>query len=110
MTRKTVGLNDDAYNYLDPNNRQNDASQIIKLFKTKEKWLKKAYPHIDFVEIIDNNLVLRDKNLKNPYVEIKFGKDCHLWCSYCNENHCGHVYYSIARPEVALLEDNKKKK
>ena len=115
--RKVVPITEEAFNIAKKYHEQSKTrlsftqwfgDKVVSTFK-KEEWLKNNFPHIDFVEIIDNNLVIRDKNLKNPYVEVKY-KDKHLWCSYCNENHCGHVYYCIARPEVAILEEIKKKK
>ncbi|MCA9820199.1 MAG: hypothetical protein KC440_05480, partial [Nitrosarchaeum sp.] len=47
---------------------------------------------------------LRDRHLKDSIVEIKL-LDNRLWCQICREKNCMHVYYTMARPELASLQD-----
>ena len=70
----------------------------------KDKWLKNYASHLSFVGIDKNGILLRDRHLKDSIVEIKL-LDNRLWCQICREKNCMHVYYTMARPELASLQD-----
>ena len=83
----------------------------ILLYAEKEKWLKNYAPHLVFVGIDKNGILLRDRHLKDSIVEVKL-LDNRLWCQVCREKNCMHVYYSIGLPEIAKVidpEGNRKK-
>ena len=83
----------------------------ILLYAEKEKWLKSYAPHLVFVGIDKNGILLRDRHLKDSIVEVKL-LDNRLWCQVCREKNCMHIYYSIGLPEIAKVVDpegNRKK-
>ncbi|MGH1567377.1 MAG: hypothetical protein ACRBB5_08195 [Nitrosopumilus sp.] len=83
----------------------------ILLHAEKEKWLQNYAPHLVFVGIDRNGILLRDKHLKDSIVEVKL-LDNRLWCQACREKNCMHVYYSIGLPDIAKVvdpEENRKR-
>ena len=78
--------------------------ETILLYTEKEKWLKNYAPHLSFVGIDKNGILLRDKHLKDSIVEVKL-LDNRLWCQVCREKNCMHVYYSIGLPYIAKVVD-----
>ena len=77
---------------------------MLLLYTEKEKWLKNYAPHLVFVGIDKNGILLRDRHLKDSIVEVKL-VDNRLWCQVCREKNCMHVYYSIGLPYIAKLID-----
>ncbi len=78
--------------------------ETLLLYTEKEKWLKKYAPHLVFVGIDKNGILLRDKHLKDSIVEVKL-LDNRLWCQVCKEKNCMHVFYSIGLPHIAKVVD-----
>ncbi len=70
----------------------------------KDDWLQEYASHLSYVGIDKNGILLRDKHLKDSIVEVKL-LDNRLWCQICREKNCMHVYYTMARPELSLLND-----
>jgi len=70
----------------------------------KDKWLKNYASHLSYVGIDKNGILLRDKHLKDSIVEVKLLDD-RLWCQICTEKNCMHVYFTMARSELASLHD-----
>ena len=108
VTRKTVGISDSAFEILDNMkvNKQEIVSDLILNYEKKNKWLKKYSPHLSFIGIDSNELLIRDSHLDNKIIQVSY-KDNRLWCSECKPKPCMHVFYAMARPEVALLEDKE---
>jgi hypothetical protein len=73
----------------------------------KDKWLKIYASHLSYVGIDKNGVLLRDKHLKDSIVEVKL-LDNRLWCQMCREKNCMHVYFTMARPELSLVQDPEK--
>ena len=82
--------------------------ETLLLFTEKEKWLKHYAPHLVFVGIDKNGILLRDRHLKDSIVEVKL-VDNRLWCQVCKEKNCMHVFYSIGLPQIAKVTDPEKK-
>lgn len=80
----------------------------ILLSIKKEEWLKKYAPHLVYVGIDKNGILLRDRHLKDSIVEVKL-LDNRLWCQICREKHCMHGYYSIGLPSIAKVVDPERK-
>lgn len=70
----------------------------------KDKWLKGYASHLSFIGTDKNGILLRDRHLKDSIVEVKL-LDGRLWCQICREKNCMHVYYTMARPELASIKD-----
>ncbi len=82
---------------------------ILLLHIKKEEWLKNYAPHLVFVGIDKNGILLRDKHLKDSIVEVK-QVDNRLWCQVCKEKNCMHVFYSIGLSHIANVTDPERKK
>jgi len=80
----------------------------ILLATDKDKWLKNYAPHLVFVGIDKNGILLRDRHLKDSIVEVKL-LDNRLWCQSCSEKNCMHVFYSIGLPQIAKVIDPERK-
>ena len=80
----------------------------LLLYAEKEKWLKSYAPHLVFVGIDKNGILLRDRHLKDSIVEVIL-LDNRLWCQICREKHCMHGYYSIGSPNIAKVIDPERK-
>jgi hypothetical protein len=76
----------------------------LLLATEKEQWLQHYAPHLVFVGIDKNGILLRDKHLKDSIVEVKL-LDNRLWCQICQEKNCMHVYYSIGLPQIGKVID-----
>ena len=70
----------------------------------KDKWLQGYASHLSYIGTDKNGILLRDKHLKDSIVEVKL-LDNRLWCQMCREKNCMHVYYTMARPELSLIQD-----
>lgn len=73
----------------------------------KDKWVKGYAPHLSYVGINKNGVLLRDRHLKDSIVEVKL-LDNRLWCQICREKNCMHVYFTMSRPELSLIQDPEK--
>ena len=73
----------------------------------KDKWIKHYAPHLSYVGMNKNGIILRDRHLKDSIVEVKL-LDNRLWCQICKEKNCKHVFFTIARPELSLVQDPEK--
>ena len=82
--------------------------ETLLLYTEKEKWLKHYAPHLVFVGIDKNGILLRDRHLKDSIVEVKL-LDNRLWCQVCKEKNCMHIFYSIGLPQIAKVTDPEKK-
>ena len=80
----------------------------LLLYTEKEKWLKHYAPHLTFVGIDKNGILLRDRHLRDSIVEVKL-LDNRLWCQSCREKNCMHVYYSIGLPYIGKVVDPERK-
>ncbi len=78
--------------------------EILLLYTEKEKWLKKYAPHLVYVGIDKNGILLRDRHLKDSIVEVKL-LDNRLWCQVCKEKNCMHIFYSIGLSHIAKVVD-----
>jgi hypothetical protein len=81
--------------------------EIILQTIEKDKWLKKYAPHLSYVGTDKNGILLRDKHLKDSIVEVTL-LDNRLWCQVCKEKNCMHVYFTMGRPELSLVQDPEK--
>lgn len=81
--------------------------EIILQAIEKDKWVKGYAPHLSYVGINKNGVLLRDRHLKDSIVEVKL-LDNRLWCQICREKNCMHVYFTMARPELSLVQDPEK--
>lgn len=81
--------------------------EIILQAIEKEKWVKSYAPHLSYVGINKNGVLLRDRHLKDSIVEVKL-LDNRLWCQICREKNCMHVYFTMSRPELSLVQDPEK--
>jgi len=73
----------------------------------KDRWLKNYASHLSYVGTDKNGILLRDRHLKDSIVEVKL-LDNRLWCQICREKNCMHVYFTMARPELSLIQDPEK--
>ena len=81
--------------------------EIILQTIEKDKWLKKYAPHLSYVGTDKNGILLRDRHLKDSIVEVTL-LDNRLWCQICKEKNCMHVYFTMGRPELSLVQDPEK--
>lgn len=81
--------------------------EIILQAIEKDKWAKSYAPHLSYVGINKNGVLLRDRHLKDSIVEVKL-LDNRLWCQICREKNCMHVYFTMSRPELSLIQDPEK--
>lgn len=81
--------------------------EIILQAIEKDKWVKGYAPHLSYVGINKNGVLLRDRHLKDSIVEVKL-LDNRLWCQICREKNCMHVYFTMSRPELSLIQDPEK--
>ena len=85
-------------------------SDIVDSHYRKQLWLKEKYaPHIEFVSSDKTSIVLRDNHLDGKLLEVRY-RDNRIWCSECKPDRCMHVFYAVARPEIAQLVDLDGKK
>ena len=85
-------------------------SEIIDSHYSKLEWLKNNYAsHVEFVSSDEKSIVLRDSHLDGKLLEVRY-RDNRIWCSECKPDRCMHVFYAIARPEIAQIIDPEAKK
>jgi len=80
----------------------------LLLYAEKEKWLKNYAPHLVFVGIDKNGILLRDRHLKDSIIEVKL-LDNRLWCQQCSEKNCMHVFYAIGLQHIARVDDPERR-
>ena len=80
----------------------------LLLYAEKETWLRNYAPHLVFVGIDKNGILLRDSHLKDSIVEVKL-LDNRLWCQQCNEKNCMHIFYAIGLQQIAKVVDPERR-
>lgn len=80
----------------------------ILLKQENDRWLSVAYPHITFMAVSGDIMMLKDSHLNDKIVGVKL-RDCRFWCDTCTKSNCGHVYFTNGRLEKAKMVDSEPK-
>ena len=72
-------------------------SSVVESAITREKFLREAFPHIDIVKVMDNEIILMDNEKNEPVKVFKHGKKFETTAKTNKED---YILYACIHPEL----------
>ncbi len=80
-------------------------NEMLDLDVQKKSFLQKIAPKMNFVELTEESILLRENNAKQVrYYQITI-RNKKLWCDVDDKPDCSHIHYVLMLPEIVKLKD-----